>query len=241
MNIQIPTTCFDIETKPDDIDKILSSIKPFNPADVKLGNTKDPEKVAEKIDKAESKYINDSIDKAALDPLTGSICGIGIHLHEDPTVTILAGDEVDILNQFWGYFSNHNDHNWAYYTGSNDKSCFDVRWILMRSWINRIKVPFGIVSRTGFVNGAFVDLAQMYLAGSSKYPAYCGLDRACAELGLEGTDVGFATVLSKESLKASTGITGANYHKMLQDDPDAAEAYLVNDVAITKAIADILL
>lgn len=55
---------FDLETEP--IDGILDQ---FEPPDVKLGNLKDPEKIAEKVAKAEA----DRQSRCALSPFTGRI------------------------------------------------------------------------------------------------------------------------------------------------------------------------
>ena len=79
-----------------------------------------------------------------------------------------------------------------------------------------------------------------YLAGAD-YVSYCGLSRAAEQLNLIGEDVGFATVRSKDELKLSTGVTGANFHKLRVDDPKAAEAYLINDLALTRALANRIL
>ena len=50
----------------------------FDPAEVKTGNIKDPEKVAAKIAEAEANHRRDFIDRAALDPLTGRVVAIGL-------------------------------------------------------------------------------------------------------------------------------------------------------------------
>jgi hypothetical protein len=238
MNNTQKTVVFDIETAPSD-ELVEKNTKPFDPSTVKLGNLKDEEKIAAKLAEAENRYYENAYKKAALDPITGYICAIGIGYHDDKP-EILTGDESNILKNFWMAFEGNANDNWAYYTGSNNKTTFDIRFILMRSWMNKVKVPWGIVTKTGYFNGAFVDLAQIYLAGAD-YVTYCGLSRAAEQMNLIGEDVGFATVRSKDELKLSTGVTGANFHELLVSDPKAADTYLINDLALTRALADRIL
>lgn len=238
MNNTQKTIVFDIETAPSD-ELVEKNTKPFDPSTVKLGNLKDEEKITAKLAEAESKYYENAYRKAALDPITGYICAIGI-AYDDKDFELLYGDESDILTKFWVAFTPNSNANWAYYTGSNNKTTFDIRFILMRSWMNKVKVPWGIVTKTGYFNGAFVDLAQIYLAGAD-YVTYCGLSRCAEQLDMIGEDVGFATVRSKDELKLSTGVTGANFHELLVSDPKAADTYLINDLALTKALANRIL
>lgn len=63
---------FDIETAPLPEEQIASMIPPFDEAEVKVGNIKDPALIAEKIAKAKEKHISDFIDKAALCRLRSS-------------------------------------------------------------------------------------------------------------------------------------------------------------------------
>jgi len=238
MNNTQKTVVFDIETAPSD-ELVEKNTKPFDPSTVKLGNLKDEEKIAIKLAEAENRYYENAYKKAALDPITGYICAIGI-AYSDDDYKLLTGHEPYILELFWEAFMRHPNDNWAYYTGSNNKTTFDIRFILMRSWMNKVKVPWGIVTKTGYFNGAFVDLAQIYLAGAD-YVTYCGLSRAAEQMNLIGEDVGFATVRSKDELKLSTGVTGANFHELLVSDPKAADTYLINDLALTRALADRIL
>jgi hypothetical protein len=64
-----PTIIFDIETGPLPLSEL--NIPPFNPADVKLGNVKNPDLIAERIQKAEENHTADFIKNAALDALSG--------------------------------------------------------------------------------------------------------------------------------------------------------------------------
>ena len=72
------TIVFDIETGPLPESELAAVMPPFDPAEVKTGNLKDPEKVAAKIAEAEANHRRDFFDKAALDPLTGRVVAVGV-------------------------------------------------------------------------------------------------------------------------------------------------------------------
>ena len=72
------TIVFDVETGPLAESELSALLPPFEPAEVKTGNIKDPEKVAAKIAEAEVNHRRDFFDRAALDPLTGRVIAIGV-------------------------------------------------------------------------------------------------------------------------------------------------------------------
>ena len=72
------TIFFDIETGPLPEGELAALLPPFDPAEVKTGNIKDPAKIAEKIREAEEAHRRDFFDRAALDPLTGRVLAIGM-------------------------------------------------------------------------------------------------------------------------------------------------------------------
>jgi hypothetical protein len=240
--MSIKTNIFDIETSPR-TDLVIEFTKPFKRSDVKLGNIKDPEKVAAKMETAEADYWHKANDKCQLNPFTSEICAIGVHIDGAPDVALLDGSEIQILSKFWSLVAAHNSERWAYYTGSNNKSAFDPRHIICRSWVNGVSVPEGMVSEQGYLSRCFVDLAQVFLAGAD-YPSFVGADLCAKQLGLIGQDVGFSTVKSKDQLSDSDGLTGKNFWKFWQGDDVAktlAAEYLTNDLAIERAIADRIL
>ena len=66
---------FDIESGPQP-DAYLSTVLPaFNPEDVKLGNIKDPEKIAAKIEEARCNHFTNFKANAALDAKYGKEIG----------------------------------------------------------------------------------------------------------------------------------------------------------------------
>lgn len=230
---------FDIETAPD-YDAVKKFTKPFDRDDVKLGNLKDEAKIQAKLEMAEASHMSNANDKAALNPHTSSICAIGIHLEEQKP-HLMFGLESDILTEFWEIFSDKSHYPWCYYSGCNDRSAFDPRHIIVRSWVNGVKPPHQIVSERGYLSPAFVDLAQVFLFGAS-YPAYCSVEMACKQLNLIGTTNSAGTVTSKEQIERDTGVNGKDFHKFCDGKPSAAaHTYLTNDLACERAIADRIL
>lgn len=233
------TNIFDIETAPYPDDEILENAKPFNADDVKLGNLKDPEKIKAKLEAAEKGYKQSLLDKAALDPHTSKICAIGLNKAGSSEVHTICGmDEETILETFWGYFrTSHNP--WCYWSGSNNKECFDPRHIIVRSWKLGVLVPHAVVNTRGYLTDQFVDLSQIYMFGDS-YPSYCSSENACKQLGLFGKDEGCGKIKSKEMLKFE-GVEGKNFHEVLISNVDLAIKYLTNDVAMERGIAERIL
>lgn len=233
------TNIFDIETAPYSDEEILRNAKPFNPHDVKLGNLKDPEKIAAKLESAEKGYKQSLLDKAALDPHTSTICAIGLNKEGSRQVHVICEiPEKEILEMFWNYYrTSHNP--WCYWSGSNNKECFDPRHIIVRSWKLGVLIPHGVVSTRGYLTDRFVDLSQVYMFGDS-YPSFCSSENACKQLGLTGSESGCGIVLSKDYLKGE-GVEGKNFYKVLEDDRKLALKYLTNDVAMERAIANRIL
>ena len=233
------TNIFDIETAPYSDEDILKNAKAFDPADVRVGNLKDPDKIQAKLDAAEDIYHRNLLDKAALDPHTSSICAIGFNLANSSVAELLVNrPEKELLEHFWGIFES-NPQPWGYWSGSNDKTTFDPRHLIIRSWKLKVKTPWGIVSNRGYLSDRFVDISQVYLFGAS-YPSYCSADKAAEQLGLIGKESGCGKVKSKQALK-NNGVDGKTFYKVLETDSVLAREYLKNDIAMERAIADRIL
>ena len=95
------TIYFDIETGPMPLSELI--IPPFVASDVKLGNIKNPDLIAEKIQRAEETHVSDYIRGAALDALSGQILCIGYRIdHDVPSVLCADTDgEAEMLKQWW--------------------------------------------------------------------------------------------------------------------------------------------
>src|SRR5476651_2330269 len=95
------TIVFDLETGPLAESELSALLPPFDPADVKTGNLKDPAKIAEKIAEAEANHKRDFIERAALDPLTGRVLAIGVitcnHVVGNSFITSIRSGEFFII------------------------------------------------------------------------------------------------------------------------------------------------
>ena len=262
------TNIYDIETRPKEA-LVKQFAKPFSKtftptefdhASVKFGNIKDQDKIKAKIEEAKQNHITAMtmgainlvaeqkeyeaalLDKAALHPSTSEICAIGIHLEGNQKVSILSGDEKEILQNFWTVYMQQ-DGAWASYSGSNDKSNFDVRGIIHRSWVHGLSLPYSVIDK-GFITRQFIDLTQHFLAGAP-YPTYVSADNCAKQLGIIGTTNDAGKVYAKDELDNKWEITGKNFHEFIDSEDkekqDIAKIYLKNDIALERGIADIIL
>lgn len=216
---QSPTIYFDIETGPLPFNELV--IPPFNPADVKVGNTKNPDLIAEKIQKAEENHVNDYIKNAALDALSGQVLAIG-YRYEDEEIRILCSDadgEAEMLRQFWS-LCKPRDSRHPRLVGFNIKP-FDLPFLYKRSWKHGIVPPYWL--RNGrYWHDAIVDLREVWQLGDSR--AHGSLAAICRHLGL-GEKLG----------------SGAHFHELWQTDRQAAIHYCLRDVELTQGVADKLI
>ena len=243
---------FDIETEPlpdEQLVKVCDSFDPasvlhpgeFDESAVKLGNVKDPAKIAEKIAAAKAsheKSVADHAeivrkaavahwseikDKAALDATTGAVCAIGYKSREDREIieTVLDMSEVDLITRFWKCMNKMRSENRkaiGHYSNS-----FDVPFLVRRSWILGIPVPDWITTPTGYLNPMFVDTMAVWQVGNRRDSIK--LDRLARAL-----DCG-----SKPD-----DCTGAQFYMMLRGegaDREAAIEYLRNDLQMPFNIA----
>ncbi len=210
------TFIFDIETAPLPEAELEAMIPPFDSMDVKFGNLKDPDKIAEKLANAALNHRRDFIDKAALDPLTGCVLAIGAKVLGAGQVSIISGDEADVLASFWNLVQPDSDSlRINQMVGFNTQN-FDLPFLIRRSWKHRISVPYG-VRRGRYWGDEMVDLRNEWQLGDRM--AKGSLDSICRHLGL-----------------GSKG-SGKNFAELWISDRKAAEAYLTNDIALTEALA----
>jgi hypothetical protein len=100
-DISESVTIFDMETRPRSIDEIMHIAGEFDESSVKVGNLKDPDKIAEKIENARESYEQDLIDKAGLKAEYAQPCAIG-YIHEDGRMELDFNDDpVPLLKRFW--------------------------------------------------------------------------------------------------------------------------------------------
>jgi DNA polymerase elongation subunit (family B) len=213
-----PTIIFDIETGALPFGEL--AIPAFNPADVKLGNTKDPDKIAERIRQAEENHVTDYIRNAALDALSGQVLCIGYRLERDEPA-ILSSDadgEAAMLRQWWELLNTWERQ--PRLIGFNIKA-FDLPFLIKRSWKHRITPPYWI--RNGrYWNDLIVDLREVWQLGDN---------RAHGSLGAISRHLG---------LGEKTG-NGADFANLWKTNRQAAIDYCLQDVRLTQQVADVLM
>jgi len=224
------TIVFDIETGPLAESELAAMVPAFDPAEVKTGNIKDPEKVAAKIAEAEANHRRDFIDKAALDPLTGRVVAVGVMALDasgeaGPSFArggrffiIGHDDEAQTLREFWeltcGDMGRMNPM-----IGFNIFG-FDLPFLFRRSWKHRVPIPLGL-RRGRYWSDQVIDLRDCWQLGDRQ--ARGSLDAVAKHLGVG----------------AKTG-DGKAFAELWRSDRKQAEAYLRNDVELTAKVAEAL-
>lgn len=212
-----PTIIFDIETGPLPRPELV--IPPFDPSQVKLGNIKNPDLIAEKIQKAEETHVSDYIRNAALDALSGQVLCIGYRIErEEPAVLCSdAEGEAAMLREWWAILNYYERQ--PRLVGFNTKA-FDLPFLIKRSWKHRIVPPYWL--RNGrFWSELIVDLREVWQLGDNR--AHGSLAAICRHLGL-GEKAG----------------NGAMFSELWQTNRQAAIDYCLQDVKLTQAVCDIL-
>ena len=213
-----PTIIFDIETGPLPASELV--IPPFDPSQVKLGNVKNPDLIAEKIQKAEENHAADYIKNAALDAISGQVLCIGYRIeHDQPAVLCSDADgEAAMLRQWWAALNDFQRQ--PKLVGFNIKA-FDLPFLIRRSWRHRLTPPYWL--RQGrYWNDLIVDLREVWQLGDSR--AHGSLAAISRHLGL-GEKAG----------------NGADFSNLWQTDREAAINYCLRDVQLTQQVADILI
>jgi hypothetical protein len=213
------TIFFDVETGPLPEPEIAAMVPPFDPAEVRTGNLRDPGRIAAKLAEAEANHRRDFIERAALDPLTGRVVAIGLlHLAGARFEVIGHDDEAQTLREFWAACCGEMGriHQMV---GFNIYQ-FDLPFLFRRSWKHRVEVPFGI-RRGRYWADEMGDLRDYWQLGDRQ--ARGSLDSISKHLGLGG----------------KTG-DGKVFAELWRTDREQAVAYLRNDVELTARVAGAL-
>lgn len=205
-----------------DREKALALMPPFDEKDVACGNL-GPEKAKEKIAKAKASHESNWLDKAALRPETANILAIGLH-HCDKGVEILTaqnmGSEKEMLQGFW-----EREHDWNKRTGQvmAGYNChqFDLPMIVLRSRILGVPVPGGLRKGRYWNSERFHDLRDDFLLGRNSLEFKSSLDYVAKAFGLPGKNG-----------------HGKNFADVFARDPGEAIRYLINDLFVTKSVAE---
>jgi uncharacterized protein YprB with RNaseH-like and TPR domain len=215
----VQTIIFDVETGPLAESELSTLLPPFDPAEVRTGNTKDPEKIAAKIAESETNHRRDFFDRAALDPLTGRVVAIGVLYPDSGEYDIIGhDDEARTLGAFWEVCRGENGRV-NQMIGFNTHG-FDLPFLIRRSWKHGVEVPYGI-RRGRFWGDEMVDLRELWQLGDRQ--ARGSLDSIAKHLGVG----------------AKNG-DGKAFAELWRSDRKQAEAYLHNDLKLTAKIAHAL-
>jgi len=215
---------YDIETAPlPDVEEKIKRLKPFDPETVKMGNIKDPAKRNEKLAGAEIAHYDSLLEKAALDPRFSYVCAVGTW-HDGiygATFCKSPEGEEECLQFAWRAMSINSEYHRN--VGWNSHR-FDLPFLLKRTWVNRKRVPSGVVGDRGFsVNQ--IDLMKVWCA--NQYGEFAGLTATAEFLGV--------------SQPRAHGVEGKYFHKTLLTNPEAAQAYLADDLTELARIGEIIL
>ncbi len=213
-----PTIIFDIETGPLPLDQL--HIPPFDPSQVKLGNIKNPDLIAEKLQKAEENHVSDYIRNAALDALSGQVLCIGYRVdHQEQNILCSDADgEIHLLRQWWALINYYERQ--PKLVGFNIKQ-FDLPFLIKRSWKHRIMPPYWL--RQGrYWSELVVDLRETWQLGDNR--AHGSLGAISRHLGL-GDKAG----------------SGADFSLLWNTNRQAAIDYCLQDIRLTQQVADILI
>lgn len=208
---------FDIETTALDTETLRAIMPVFDPDSVKTGQY-GPDKAAEKIERARLEHFNRFMRRAALSATTGQIAMIGIKSESE--LQILEGDEKTIIQDWLNQFETGiaQGAHWIGFCIGN----FDLPFLVRRAWRYRLRIPYGIV-RGRYLTGFFTDLLQLW----------------------NGSEYGNQFEVSLDDLAQYFGVgkktaNGADFGELLRYKPEAARAYLENDLEITWKIAEIM-
>lgn len=209
---------FDIETCPLDKEKLLKVMPIFDPAEVALGNTKDPEKIKVKIAEAEKDHEENFFRKAALSAQTGRVLVVGMLL-DTGSFEISEGDEAEQLKKFWNFWMFSGE---VPLIGFNCKK-FDVPFLARRSWILGIKTPRDLLVGR-YINDRVVDLMDRWQFGlRESEPGSCKLNSLLKACGLPE--------------KTGSGADFANTYVSGADGRETALAYVRRDLTCTRDLA----
>jgi 3'-5' exonuclease len=220
---------FDLESAPLPEDELRKQIPPFDESEVKVGNLKDPEKIAAKIADARESYVADFISRAALSPLTGRVVVIGYHSTDTGKTYLDSGEkngggEAELLSNFWLRYQKCRQEK-RQLVGHNITG-FDVPFIVRRSWMLDIPVPATVFDRGKWLDGSvFVDTMQLWQCGTRDQ--WVKLDVLSKAFGGGGKPVD----------EDGQVVTGAQFAELWKTDRKRAEEYLVNDLRMTAEVA----
>ncbi len=205
-------TVFDIETAPLDEDRLLEIAPVFDPGSVKLGNTKDPEKITAKIEACRKSHYEQFFARAALSASTGQVLAIGYYDGPTQSFDVIGqgdNDESDLLDLFWSSWLEDSRP----YIGLNIHD-FDLPFLVRRSWILGVSVPPNVFDGRYF-SSSFIDLRKLWLCGQRATDTKSSFDELARAFGTAGKP---------------DGLDGSQFAELWWSDREKAVEYLREDV-----------
>lgn len=227
---------FDIETAPMAAEILEPLVPPFDPSEVKVGNLKDPAKVAEKIAEAEVKHKVRFIQDAALSPLTGQVCAFGVRTwfagnvgSPDETENLVVAqtpvtnlEETILLKAFWETWTTSTNGGRTIWVGHNVLD-FDLPFLVIRSRLLGIPVPGDLVRFAGHKYSfslRVVDTRNLFALGRNLRDLKTSLGYLGGLMGLGGKNG-----------------DGKDFASLVNENNEAARAYLARDIELTALLA----
>lgn len=205
---------FDIETCPQDKEKLASIMPEFKPEEVALGNRKDPAKIEAYLKEAQLKHEEAFYQKAALSATTGRVLIVGV-MNESGEPEFLEGKEEDIVYEFWGLWSIRSSVS---FIGFNCKA-FDIPFLVRRSWALGVRVPVDVCGKRQ--SERIIDVFERWMVGVPKS------ENGTSDLNMVSKTLGFAGKNGK----------GKDFANLYISDRKKALDYAANDLALTRGVA----
>lgn len=174
----------DIETIPtqrEDVKEYIAS-KVTHP-----GNISKAETIAKWNEESRPAAVQEAIDKTGLDGAFGQVICIGVAVGETEPFVSVGQNETDILANFSAYLDamvtpNHNLQ--ACIVGHN-VSAFDLRFLLQRHMVNKVK-PHPIIARAAQARPWESDKVYDTMIQFAGVGNRISLDKLCLAFGMEG-------------------------------------------------------
>ena len=211
--LPVGSMIFDIETCPQDEERLLALAPNFEP-DSRL---KDPEKIAVSIENQKRKYI----ERAALNWQTANVVLIGVS--DGKEYTPIIGDEGFVLTTFFGILRSALANRVNF--GGHNVKWFDFPMLINRARVLRVSVPQELMH---FRNGRpqwnefIFDTLEIFTLGDRQRIDGHGVDDICRTFGFPGKTA-----------------DGAQFPSMWKSDQSAAIAYNENDCRCEVEIAKV--
>jgi 3'-5' exonuclease len=173
---------------------------------------KDPEKIKADIEKKKQDYL----DEGALHAERGYVLAIGLFKKDGNTIILEGKPEAQILEDLWKIYDSSDG---CFIIGHNLKG-FDIPFLVRRSWLNDVKVPFGVINGR-YLGNRFIDTMELWACGN--YRETISLNNLALAFGLPGK-TGNGKDFAKQYLKGG-------------EEKKKALDYLKNDLMMTHSVA----